>query len=75
MFNKFTGKITALVIIAMCMISCEGSRPRRMYEAGKTVYKEYEETGDPTMLILFIVCLLVIGGLWLWNKNNKNKDR
>lgn len=72
MINKFTGKITALAIIAMCMISCEGSRPRRMYDAGKSAYEEYEETGDPTMLIVFIVGLLVIGGLWLWSKNKDN---
>lgn len=72
MINKITGKISALAIIAISLISCEGSRPRRMYDAGKSAYDEYEETGDPTMLIVFIVGLLVLGGLWLWNKNKDN---
>ena len=53
----------------MLLISCEGSRPRRMYDAGKSVYEDYEETGDPTGLIIFIVGLLALGGLWLWNKS------
>ena len=43
-----------------------------MYDAGKSAYDDYENTGDPTMLIVFIVGLLVLGGLWLWNKNKDN---
>lgn len=72
MINKITGKISALAIIAISLISCEGSRPRRMYDAGKSAYEDYEETGDPTGIIIFIIALLVLGGLWLWNKN-RNK--
>lgn len=40
-----------------------------MYDAGKSAYDDYENTGDPTMLIVFIVGLLILGGLWLWNKS------
>ncbi len=62
-------KLYLLLLAApMLLISCEGSRPRRMYDAGKSLYDDYEKTGDPTMLIIFIVGLLVLGGLWLWNK-------
>ncbi len=61
-----------LLTAPMLLMSCEGSRTRRMYDAGKSAYDEYEETGDPTMLIVFIVGLLVLGGLWLWNKNKDN---
>lgn len=61
-----------LLTAPMLFMSCEGSRTRRMYDAGKSAYDEYEETGDPTMLIVFIVGLLVLGGLWLWNKNKDN---
>ena len=58
-----------LLAAPLLLMSCEGSRTRRMYDAGKSAYDEYENTGDPTMLIVFIVGLLVLGGLWLWNKN------
>ena len=71
MINKLTTKISALVIIALCMISCEGSRTRRMYESGKSAYEDYEETGDPTGLIIFIIGLFVIGVLWALSKKGK----
>lgn len=61
-----------LLAASLLLMSCEGSRTRRMYDAGKSAYDEYEDTGDPTMLIVFIVGLLVLGGLWLWNKNKEN---
>lgn len=61
-----------LLAASLLLMSCEGSRTRRMYDAGKSAYDEYEDTGDPTMLIVFIVGLLVLGGLWLWNKNKDN---
>ena len=63
---KLSFLLTAFPILLM---SCEGSRTRRMYDAGKSAYDEYENTGDPTMLILFIVCLLILGAIWLWSKN------
>lgn len=53
----------------LLLMSCEGSRSRRMYETGKAIYEDYEETGDPTWLIGFIILLLIIGVLWLLNKN------
>lgn len=63
-------KLYLLLLAApMLLMSCEGSRTRRMYDAGKSAYDDYENTGDPTMLIIFIVGLLVLGGFWLWNKN------
>lgn len=61
-----------LLAASLLLMSCERSRTRRMYDAGKSAYDEYEDTGDPTMLIVFIVGLLVLGGLWLWNKNKDN---
>ena len=66
-------KLSFLLLAApLLLMSCEGSRSRRMYDAGKSAYDDYENTGDPTMLIVFIVGLLVLGGLWLWNKNKDN---
>lgn len=66
-------KLSFLLLAApLLLMSCEGSRTRRMYDAGKSAYDDYENTGDPTMLIVFIVGLLVLGGLWLWNKNKDN---
>lgn len=66
-------KLSFLSLAApLLLMSCEGSRTRRMYDAGKSAYDDYENTGDPTMLIVFIVGLLVLGGLWLWNKNKDN---
>ena len=66
-------KLSFLLLAAPLLLSsCEGSRTRRMYDAGKSAYDDYENTGDPTMLIVFIVGLLVLGGLWLWNKNKDN---
>lgn len=61
-----------LLAAPMLLMSCEGSRTRRMYDAGKSAYDDYENTGDPTMLIIFIVGLLVLGGFWLWNKSKDN---
>ncbi len=58
-----------LLTVSLLMMSCEGSRTRRMYDAGKSAYDDYENTGDSTMLIVFIVGLLLLGGLWLWNKS------
>ena len=66
-------KLSFLLLAApLLLMSCEGSRTRRMYDAGKSAYDDYENTGDPTMLIVFIVGLLVLGGLWLWNKSKDN---
>lgn len=66
-------KLYLLLLAApMLLMSCEGSRTRRMYDAGKSAYDDYENTGDPTMLIIFIVGLLVLGGFWLWNKSKDN---
>ena len=63
-------KLSFLLLAApLLLMSCEGSRTRRMYDAGKSAYDDYENTGDPTMLIVFIVGLLILGGLWLWNKS------
>lgn len=65
-------KLSFLLLAApLLLMSCEGSRTRRMYDAGKSAYDDYENTGDPTMLIVFIVGLLVLGGLWLWKNNDK----
>lgn len=60
-----------LVAAPLLMISCEGSRPRRMYDAYGKAYEEYENTGDPTMLIIMIVAGVLIGGIWL----AKNMDK
>lgn len=68
MTNKIISTFTILAI-SVFITSCEGSRTRRMIDTGKGIYDEYEETGDPTGLILFIVALLAIGALWLWNKS------
>lgn len=68
--SKMKNKLYLLILTApVLLISCEGSRTRRMIDTGKGIYDEYEETGDPTGLILFIVALLAIGALWLWNKS------
>lgn len=69
MLQKMTTKLIALASIALCMVSCEGSRTRRLYDSGKSAYDDYEKTGDATGLIIFILGLLVVGGLWLWNKS------
>lgn len=61
-----------LLSVSLLLMSCEGSRTRRMYDAGKSAYDEYESTGDPTMLIIFIVSLVVIGVIWLWSKSKDN---
>ena len=59
-------KLPFLLLAApLLLMSCEDSRTRRMYDAGKSAYDEYEDTGNPTMLIVFIVGLLVLGGLWI----------
>lgn len=66
-------KLSVLLLAApLLLMSCEGSRPRRVYDTGKSLYEDYEETGDPTGLIIFIVALLVAGGIWLWNKSKDN---
>ena len=57
-----------LLATPLLLMSCEGSRPRRMYDTLEYAYDEYEETGDPTMLIFIIVMLLVLGVVWLWSK-------
>lgn len=35
-----------LLAASLLLMSCEGSRTRRMYDAGKSAYDEYEDTGD-----------------------------
>ena len=69
---KSTTFVASLVTSSILFSACEGSRPRRIYESGKSVYEDYEKTGDPTWLILFIVLGLLVGGLWLWNKKKKD---
>lgn len=65
-------KLSFLLLAApLLLMSCEGTKARRMYDAGKSVYDEYEETGDPTMLIIMIVAGVVLGGLWLWKNSDK----
>lgn len=53
------------------LISCEGSRTRRMIDSGKKVYEYTEETGDYTWLIISIVLLVFCGVLKLWKNNDK----
>ena len=65
-------KLSFLLLAApMLLMSCEGSRPRRMIDAYGNAYDEYEKTGDPTMLIIMIIAGVVLGGLWLWKNSDK----
>lgn len=45
------------------------SRPVKMYKAGKDLYESGADSGDYTWFVIFILALLVLGGLWLWNKS------
>ena len=56
----------------MFLVSCENSKPVRLYNTAKDLYNDAQETGDYTWLIVFIVLLVIVGLLWLKNKNDKN---
>ena len=60
-----------LILPSLLMMSCQGSRSRRMIDAYGNAYNEYEETGDPTTLIVMIVAGIALGILWLVLKNKK----
>lgn len=68
---KLSKLIALLVVFFPFLISCEGSRTRRIYNAGKSAYEDYEETGDPTILIIMIVIAVILGGIRLL----KNMDK
>ena len=53
-FQYLSTKVIVFATSSLLLISCEGSRPKRLYESGKAIYDDYEETGDPTWLIIFI---------------------
>lgn len=67
MNNKYS---LLLVATPLLLMSCEGSRPRRIMDAYGNAYDDYEKTGDPTMLIIMIVVGVILGGLWLWKKSD-----
>lgn len=71
MINKMTTKLSTLAAFALCMISCEGSRPRRMLDALGDAKDTYDETGDPTVLICMIIGLIILGALWIKNQQGK----
>lgn len=56
----------------LLLASCENSKPVRLYNTAKDLYDDAQETGDYTWLIVFIVLLVILGLLWLKNKNDKN---
>ena len=72
-FKKISTKVTVFALGTFLLTACEGSRPRRMYETGKSLYDDYERTGDATGLIIFIVALVLIGGIWAWKKIKDNR--
>ena len=72
-FKKSSTKVSMQALGAFLLTACDGSRPRRMYETGKSLYDDYERTGDATGLIIFIVALVLGGGIWAWKKIKDNR--
>lgn len=66
-FKKISTRVAVLTLGTFLLTSCEGSRPRRMYETSKSVF----ESGDPLQIAIFVGLLLLLSGLWLWNKLKK----
>lgn len=60
-----------LAATPLLLMSCQGSRPRRVIDAYGNAYDEYEKTGDPTMLVIMIVVGVIAIGVWLWTKKDK----
>ena len=71
--GKITRKLSLLATALFLSTICEGSRPKQIYESGKSLYDDYERTGDATGLIIFIVALVLIGGIWAWKKIKDNR--
>lgn len=66
-----TKLFSLLAATPLLLMSCHGSRPRRVIDAYGNAYDEYEKTGDPTMLVIMIVVGAVAIGVWLWTKKDK----
>lgn len=63
-----TKLFSLLAATPLLLMSCQGSRSRRVIDAYGTAVDEYEKTGDPTMLIIMIVAGIIVVGFWIWLK-------
>lgn len=71
MKKKLSNLLVLLSVFPLFFVSCEGSRPRRMYDAVNDAQDYYEKTGDSTWLIFVIIGLVVLGVLYIKNQQGK----
>lgn len=57
------------ILSIFALVSCEGSRSARMIDNVEHAIDSHNN-GDSTELIVYIIGGLVIGGLWLWKRND-----
>lgn len=62
-------KFYLFILSFFAFVSCEGSRSARMIDNVEHAIDSHNN-GDSTELIVYIIGGLVIGGLWLWKRND-----
>lgn len=69
--RRIQKKVSLIVAALFFSIVCEGSRPKQIIDTYRDTYKDYQETGDPTWLIILIILTLLVVALWIL-KRKKN---
>ena len=63
-------KFYLFILSIFALVSCEGSRTARMIDTVEGAVDDYNN-GDSTTLIILIIGAIVLGGLWLYSKKDK----
>lgn len=57
----------AVVVSSLVLVACEGSRTDRMIKATERAIDDYNN-GDSSSLIMLIICVIVLGIIWVIGK-------
>ena len=63
-------KFYLFILSIFALVSCEGSRTARMIDTVEGAVDDYNN-GDSSTLIILIIGAIILGGLWLYSKKDK----
>lgn len=63
-------KFYLFILSIFAIVSCEGSRTARMIDTVEGAVDDYNN-GDSSTLIILIIGAIILGGLWLYSKKDK----